>query len=888
MLAKLARAAPRTLRGAANGALQRPLVGAEQHHRIGRRCLGTLEKMGIVEQRAAAAKQELAILAQAFERYDGDGSGALDITEIQQALKDLDLPDGEVDVHELFARLDMNKDGTVELAEWLDNMPRGTKLKIVSKFDTFGDYVQFNIPELKINYTYTDEAPMLATYSLLPILRAFCRLAHVKIVKKDISLAGRIKAFFPDYLTAKQHIEDDLAELGKLAKNPACNIIKLPNISASVPQLCDAIAELQAKGHAVPDYPASPQTDEEHDIRNRYGKVLGSAVNPVLREGNSDRRVAAPVKSYAQGNPHKLGKWSPDSKSHVAYMKDGDFFGSEQSAVMEKLSSVRIELVNNNGEINVLKAKTPLQAGEIIDASMMSAAKVRDFYEEELRNTEEGVLWSLHLKATMMKVSDPVIFGHAVEVFYRSAFDKHKDLFNELGVQTTNGVGDVYAKVAGHPKQAEVEADLAACYAERPAIAYVNSRRGITNLHVPSDVIVDASMAAAVRDSGRMWTKEDTLCDTKFVIPDRCYAGMYEEIINDCKKHGAFDVTTMGATSNVGLMAAKAEEYGSHDKTFIIPEDGTVRVIVRKTGATVFSHEVSQGDVWRMCQTKDSPIQDWVKLAVVRARSSGNPAIFWLNEARAHDRNVIEKVNTNLKLHNTEGLDIRILAPEEAMRETLKRVRAGQDTISVTGNVLRDYLTDLFPILELGTSAKMLSIVPLLAGGGMFETGAGGSAPKHIQQFLQEGHLRWDSLGEFLAMAVSLEDLSVKTDNADAKTMADTLNTAIGNVLNQGKSPKRKAMELDNRGSHFYLALFWAEALAKQTESTELRERFQPVAAQLRRNEAKIYGELIGASGQKTDIGGYYYPDPFLASQAMRPSATFNSIIDALLASSGW
>lgn len=886
MLKGLARAAPCGLRVAIGRQVRAPECGRLRLTQCAR--LMTSKSQDIVDARAKSAKSEIAILAQAFERYDGDGSGALNTEELKLALQDLDLPSGEVDVHDLFENLDVNKDGSVELAEWLDNLPKGTKLKIVDKFNKSGNYVQFMIPDVKIMYTYTDEAPMLATYSLLPVLRAFCRLGGVKLVKKDISLAGRIKAHFPDYLKPEQRVDDDLEFLGDLAKNPAANIIKLPNISASIPQLNGAIAELQKAGFAVPDFPADPQTDEEEDIKARYAKVLGSAVNPVLREGNSDRRVAKPVKTYAQKNPHKVGAWTSDSKSHVAHMSHGDFFESEQSATMDKLCSVRVELVSKSGATTVLKAKTSLLPGEIIDASVMRSSALREFYEQQLQATDKDVLFSLHLKATMMKISDPVMFGHAVEVFYKSAFEKHRDLFNELGANADNGVGDVYAKIAGHPKQAEVEADLAACYNDRPQLAYVDSRKGITNLHVPSDVIVDASMAAAVRDSGRMWTKDDTLCDTKFVIPDRCYAGIYDAIIKDCQKNGALNPATMGATSNVGLMAAKAEEYGSHDKTFIIPEDGTIQVVIRKGGQVVFSHDVSKGDIWRMCQTKDSPIQDWVKLAVARAQSSGSPAIFWLTEERAHDRQVIKKVKEYLQYYDTTGLDIQIMAPEEAMKYTLERARAGKDTISVTGNVLRDYLTDLFPILELGTSAKMLSVVPLLAGGGMFETGAGGSAPKHVQQFAKEGHLRWDSLGEFLAMAVSLEDLSAKTGNMEAKVLGDTLNAAVGKLLQQGKSPKRKVMELDNKGSHFYLALFWAEALAEQTDSSALKDRFKHVAAQLRASEARILGELISAEGKPVEIGGYYYPDPFLASQAMRPSATFNSIIDAVLAASGW
>mmetsp|Transcript_74436 Transcript_74436/g.193449 ORF Transcript_74436/g.193449 Transcript_74436/m.193449 type:complete len:895 (+) Transcript_74436:101-2785(+) len=853
----------------------------------GARGYGSKATQEVIEARAAAAKQELAILAQAFARYDGDGSGALNPEELQSALEDLELPAGEFDVHQLFAELDDNKDGTVELTEWLDKLPKGTKLRIVEKANRDGDFVKFSIPDMKIVYTYTDEAPMLATYSLLPVLRAFCRMGNVKILKKDISLAGRILANFPDALSLEQRIEDDLDWMGKLAKNPAANMIKLPNISASVPQLTAAIKELQAKGYPVPDYPTDPKTDEELDVQARYAKVLGSAVNPVLREGNSDRRAAKPVKEYARKHPHKVGAWGPESKSHVAHMTDGDFFSSEQSAVMDKLCSVRIELVTPEGT-QVLKAKTSLLPGEIIDASVMRVEPLREFYEQQLQSCDKDVLWSLHLKATMMKVSDPVLFGHAVKVFYKSAFAKHGALFAELGVNPNNGLGDVYAKIQGHPKQAEVEADIMACYDERPQLAYVDSRKGITNLHVPSDVIVDASMAAAVRDSGRMWTKDDTLCDAKFVIPDRCYAGIYDAIVNDCRTHGELNPATSGHTSNVGLMAAKAEEYGSHDKTFEIPADGKVQVVLRKQGTVLFTHDVSQGDVWRMCQTKDAPIRDWVKLAVVRARSSGAPAIFWLTEERAHDRNMIAKVKEYLEFHDTTGLDIRILPPEEAMKETLKRARQGLDTISVTGNVLRDYLTDLFPILELGTSAKMLSVVPLLAGGGMYETGAGGSAPKHVQQFVKEGHLRWDSLGEFLAMAVALEDLSVKADNPDAKILGTTLNEAVGKLMNAGKSPSRKVMQLDNRGSHFYLALYWAEALANQTDSPSLANKFSAVSGQLKASEARILGELISAEGKPVDVGGYYAPDPFLTSQAMRPSATFNSIIDALLAASGW
>jgi len=739
---------------------------------------------------------------------------------------------------------------------------------------------------VKICYTHTDEAPGLASYSLLPVLRAFCNLGKVTMIQKDITLAGRILAQFPDYLKAEQRCEDELEEMGKMAKTKTANMVKLPNISASVPQLCAAIKELQQKGFALPDYPERPQTDKEKDVRSRYAKVLGSVVNPVLREGNSDRRVARPVKAYAAANPHKVGPWAADSKSHVAHMDGHDWFANEQSAVMPKSCTVRIELLHG-GKTTVLKAKTALQQGEVIDASALHVQPLREFYEQQLQATEKDTLFSLHLKATMMKVSDPIIFGHCVEVFYKSAWEKHAKLLQELGVNARNGVGDLYAKIKGHPKQAEVEADFAACYKERPQLAYVDGRKGITNLHVPSDVIVDASMASAVRDSGRMWDKEDVMCDTKFVIPDRCYASIYQAIIEDCKQHGALDVQTMGHSANVGLMAQKAEEYGSHDKTFEIPEDGKVQVVDGETGAVVFSHEVSRGDIWRMCQTKDAPLQDWVKLAVTRARNSDSPVIFWLSEERAHDRNIIEKVHAYLKNHDTNGLHIKVLDPAEAMRETLRRLREGKDTISATGNVLRDYLTDLFPVLELGTSAKMLSIVPLLAGGSMFETGAGGSAPKHVQQFVKEGHLRWDSLGEFLAMAVSLEDLGQKTGNRDADILSITLNEAIGDVLDNGKSPKRQVRQLDNRGSHFYLALYWAKALAKQTDSPSLASFIAPVADQLASSEEQILGEFMKAEGKPVHLGGYFLPDPALALQAMRPSPTFNRIIDALLAASG-
>jgi isocitrate dehydrogenase len=662
----------------------------------------------------------------------------------------------------------------------------------------------------KIIYTYTDEAPALATYSLLPIVQAFAATAGVTLETRDISLAGRIIANFPDNLTPEQRQPDALAELGELAKTPEANIIKLPNISASVPQLVAAIDELQRQGYDVPGYPEDPRTEEEEAIKARYAKVLGSAVNPVLREGNSDRRVAAAVKAYARKHPHSMGQWSPESRSHVAHMPDRDFYSSEQSCIVPETTSVRIEHEDSDGETTVLKETTLLQAGEVVDAAVMSRSALRDFFARETDAAREaGVLLSLHLKATMMKVSDPIMFGHAVKVYYRTVFEKHAALFEELGVDANNGIGDVYAKIRQLPEaeRAAIEADIESVYAQRPALAMVDSDRGITNLHVPSDIIIDASMPAMLRASGQMWGPDGKLHDTKAMIPDRCYAGIYQVVIDDCKVHGAFDVTTMGNVANVGLMAQKAEEYGSHDKTFEIPADGTVRVI-DTGGNTLVEHRVERGDIWRMCQTKDVPIQDWVRLAVSRARATGAKAIFWLDRNRAHDRNLIAKVEQYLAAHDTTGLDIEIHAPVEAMRATLERVRAGQDTISVTGNVLRDYLTDLFPILELGTSAKMLSIVPLLAGGGLYETGAGGSAPKHVQQFLAEGHLRWDSLGEFLALAASLEDLAEKTGNTKAGMLARTLDTATGKFLEFNRSPSRKVGELGNRGSHFYLALY--------------------------------------------------------------------------------
>ncbi|MEZ4514149.1 MAG: NADP-dependent isocitrate dehydrogenase [Chloroflexota bacterium] len=735
----------------------------------------------------------------------------------------------------------------------------------------------------KIIYTYTDEAPALATHSLLPIIETFTQAADVVVELSDISLAGRIIANFPENLTEAQRQPDALTELGELAKTPAANIIKLPNISASIPQLTAAIAELQSHGYDIPDYPAEAETDAEKAIKARYAKVLGSAVNPVLREGNSDRRVAAPVKQYAKNNPHSMGAWRADSQSHVAHMDGGDFYGSEKSVEIATAGSVRIELVDEAGQVQVLKEKTAVIPGELLDASVMSRRALRAFYAAEIADAKEkGVLLSLHVKATMMKVSDPILFGHAVTVYYKDVFDKHAALFDEIGVNPNNGLGDVYAKIQSLPdmQRIEIEADIAACYETQPPLAMVDSDRGITNLHVPSDVIIDASMAAAIRSSGQMWGPDGKLHDMKAMIPDRCYATMYQEIISFCQENGAFDVTTMGNVSNVGLMAQKAEEYGSHDKTFEIPSDGTVRV-VDDSGQVLLSHAVEQGDIWRMCQTKDAPIQDWVKLAVNRARATGSPAIFWLDENRAHDAKLIQKIHQYLPDYDTDGLDIQIMTPVAAMRATCERAKAGQDTISVTGNVLRDYLTDLFPILELGTSAKMLSIVPLLAGGGLFETGAGGSAPKHVQQFVSEGHLRWDSLGEFLALAVSLEDLGGKSGNARAQILADALNDATGQVLANNKSPLRRVHQLDNRGSHFYLALYWAQALAAQDKDAALQTKFAPVAAQLAANETQILAELEAAQGHPVDIGGYFQPDAAKTTAAMRPSATFNAILAA-------
>lgn len=738
----------------------------------------------------------------------------------------------------------------------------------------------------KIIYTLTDEAPYLATQSLLPIIDAYTNTAGIVVETRDISLAGRILSLFPEHLSDAQKIADDLGELGELATTPEANIIKLPNISASVPQLKAAIAELQGQGYALPAYPDTPKDDAEKDIKARYDKVKGSAVNPVLREGNSDRRAPLSVKNYARKHPHRMGKWSSDSKSHVAHMDDGDFFGSEQSATVAAAGALKIEFVGNDGSSSVLKDKVVVKAGEIVDAAVLSKRALASFIDAQIADAKaKDVLFSVHLKATMMKVSDPVLFGVVVGEFYKDTLSKHAEALASVGFDPNNGIGDLYARIATLPEdqQAQIKADIQAEYAQRPALAMVNSDKGITNLHVPSDVIVDASMPAMIRDSGQMWNAEGKLQDTKAVIPDRCYADVYQAVIDDCKAHGAFDPSTMGSVPNVGLMAQKAEEYGSHDKTFQIAAAGTVKV-TDDTGATVFEHAVEAGDLWRMCQVKDAPIQDWVKLAVERARLSETPAVFWLDKARAHDAQVIAKVETYLKDHDTNGLDIRILPPVEATTFSLERIRKGQDTISVTGNVLRDYLTDLFPILELGTSAKMLSIVPLMAGGGLFETGAGGSAPKHVQQFVEQNSLRWDSLGEFLALAASLEHLGNRYDNPSATVLAKALDVANGQFLDNNKSPARKVGELDNRGSHFYLAMYWAQALAAQTEDTALQAKFAPLAKALTENEATIVAELNGAQGKPVEIGGYYHPDLAKVSEAMRPSKTFNDVLATLKA----
>ncbi|MBB3799083.1 NADP-dependent isocitrate dehydrogenase [Xanthomonas sp. LMG 8993] len=738
----------------------------------------------------------------------------------------------------------------------------------------------------KIIYTLTDEAPYLATQSLLPIIDAYTNTAGIVVETRDISLAGRILSLFPEHLSDAQKIADDLGELGELATTPEANIIKLPNISASVPQLKAAIAELQGQGYALPAYPDTPKDDAEKDVKARYDKVKGSAVNPVLREGNSDRRAPLSVKNYARKHPHRMGKWSSDSKSHVAHMDDGDFFGSEQSTTVAAAGALKIEFVGNDGSSSVLKDKVAVKAGEIVDAAVLSKRALASFIDAQIADAKaKDVLFSVHLKATMMKVSDPVLFGVVVGEFYKDTLSKHAEALASVGFDPNNGIGDLYARIATLPddQQAQIKADIQAEYAQRPALAMVNSDKGITNLHVPSDVIVDASMPAMIRDSGQMWNAEGKLQDTKAVIPDRCYADVYQAVIDDCKAHGAFDPSTMGSVPNVGLMAQKAEEYGSHDKTFQIAAAGTVKV-TDDTGATVFEHAVEAGDLWRMCQVKDAPIQDWVKLAVERARLSETPAVFWLDKARAHDAQVIAKVETYLKDHDTSGLDIRILPPVEATTFSLERIRKGQDTISVTGNVLRDYLTDLFPILELGTSAKMLSIVPLMAGGGLFETGAGGSAPKHVQQFVEQNSLRWDSLGEFLALAASLEHLGNRYDNPSATVLAKALDVANGQFLDNNKSPARKVGELDNRGSHFYLAMYWAQALAAQTEDTALQAKFAPLAKALTENEATIVAELNGAQGKPVEIGGYYHPDLAKVSEAMRPSKTFNDVLATLKA----
>ena len=736
----------------------------------------------------------------------------------------------------------------------------------------------------KIIYTRVDEAPALATYSFLPIVKAFTRAAGVSVEMRNISLAGRIIATFPEQLTAQQKQSDDLAELGELVKTPEANIIKLPNISASIPQMKAAIKELQSQGYKLPDYPEDPKTDAEKEIKSRYDKIKGSAVNPVLREGNSDRRAPVSVKQHAKKHPHKMGPWSPDSKTHVAHMESGDFRSNEKSVTLTEATDVCIEFVGQDGKTTVLKPKFALQAGEVIDATFMSCRVLREFLEAQLEDAKkQGVLFSIHLKATMMKVSDPKIFGHAVWVFFKDVFDKYGAVFEKLGVDPDNGLGDLYAKIKTLPddQRAAIEADIQAVYKKRPAMAMVNSDKGITNLHVPSDVIIDASLPPVIRDSGKMWGPDGKLQDIKAVIPDSSYAPVYHEVVEFCKKHGAFDPRTMGSIPNVGLMAQAAEEYGSHDKTFKAPGSGTIRVVAT-SGTTLLEHTVEEGDIWRMCQVKDAPIQDWVKLTVNRAKATGAPAVFWLDKNRAHDAELIKKVNRYLLNHDTKGLDIRTMSPAEATRFSLERIKEGKDTISVTGNVLRDYLTDLFPILEIGTSAKVLSIVPLLNGGGLFETGAGGSAPKHVQQLQEEGYLRWDSLGEFLALAASLEHLSKASDNPTAKILADALDRANAKFLESNKSPARKVGEIDNRGSHFYLAMYWAQALAEQTEDKNLQARFVEVAKQLVENEAKITAELLSVQGKPVDMGGYYHPDTEKLTKAMRPSPTFNAIVDAI------
>jgi len=740
------------------------------------------------------------------------------------------------------------------------------------------------LKKTRIVYTYTDEAPALATHSFLPFIRTFTKAADVEVVLSDISVAARILANFPENLSEDQRVSDSLAELGELTADPGANIIKLPNISASVPQLAEAIAELQSQGYQVPDYPEDPQTDEEKAIRERYAKVLGSSVNPVLREGNSDRRAPESVKRFAKKYPHPMGKWSQASSTHVAHMRSGDFYHSEKSTVIDQPGNLRIELVRDDGSVTVLKESIPVLEGEVVDSSFMNVAALRKFLDEELDGARRAdLLASLHLKATMMKVSDPIIFGHAVTVYYQKAFEKHADTFKELGIDPNLGLATIYEKVRtlSFSLRNEIEADLRACHEHRPGLAMVDSDRGITNLHVPSDIIVDASMPAMLRSSGQMWSADGNLRDTKAIIPDSCYATLYQEVINFCKHHDAFDPTTMGTAQNVGLMAQKAEEYGSHDKTFELPANGTMRV-VDEAGNVLLEHTgVEQGDIWRMCQTKDAAIQDWVKLAVKRSRLSGIPAVFWLDKYRAHDAQIIKKVEKYLKDHDTSGLDLRILGIDLAIRHTMERLRHGEDTISVTGNVLRDYLTDLFPILEVGTSAKMYSIVPLMNGGGLYETGAGGSAPKHVQQFEAENHLRWDSLGEFLALTVSLEDLAEKNGNKQAEVLAKALDDATGKLLENNKSPSRKTGEPDNRASHYYLAMYWAEALAEQSEDAALKERFAPLAKALNENHDKILSELVEIQGQPVDMGGYYHPDAAKLDEAMRPSATLNAILES-------
>ena len=736
----------------------------------------------------------------------------------------------------------------------------------------------------KIIYTKTDEAPMLATYSFLPIINAFSKAAGVAVELRDISLAGRILAVFPDYLTAQQKQADALSELGELAKTPEANIIKLPNISASLPQIQEAVKELQSQGYKLPEYPENPKDDKEKDIKARYDKVKGSAVNPVLREGNSDRRAPLSVKAHTRKHPHKMGAWSPDSKTHVSHMKGGDFRSNEKSMTLAAATDAKIEFIGQDGKTTVLKPKVALQANEIIDATFMSKKALRQFLEEQIEDAKkQGVLFSLHMKATMMKISDPKIFGHAVTVYYKDVFEKHGETLKKLGVDPDNGIGDLYTKIKTLPEDQRraIEADVQAVYQQRPPMAMVNSDKGITNLHVPSDIIIDASMPPVIRDSGKMWGPDGKAYDAKCVIPDASYAPVYHEVVEFCKKHGAFDPKTMGSVPNVGLMAQAAEEYGSHDKTFKAPGNGTIRV-VDASGKTLLEHQVEEGDIWRMCQVKDAPIKDWVKLAVNRAKATGAPAVFWLDKTRAHDAQLLTKVERYLKDHDTKGLDIRTMTPAEATRLSLERIKEGKDTISVTGNVLRDYLTDLFPILEIGTSAKMLSIVPLLNGGGLFETGAGGSAPKHVQQFQEEGYLRWDSLGEFLALAASLEHLAKVGNNQAAKILADALDQANAKFLESNKSPARKVGEIDNRGSHFYLALYWAQALAQQTQDKGLAARFVKIAKEMADNEAKITGELLAAQGKPVDVGGYYHPDDAKASKAMRPSATLNAIVDAI------